>query len=147
MIPTARTILLVEDDENDVLFMKLAMKENDIVNPLQIAVDGRQAFEYLSGLNKYVNRAVYPLPYLVLLDLKLPYMRGLDVLKNMREDILLRQVIVIILTSSQADSDIKQAYILGANAYVVKPPNLDGLRTLAKAIKDFWLTFNIAAVD
>jgi CheY-like chemotaxis protein len=142
-MPMTQTILLVEDDENDILFMKMALEMNGIQNPLQVAVHGREALQYLNGNDSYANRQIYPLPCLVLLDLKLPYVTGLEVLKKIRQDSTLQEVIVIILTSSQEESDMDQAYRLGANAYVVKPPNIDQLRELTKAIKDFWLVFNM----
>jgi CheY-like chemotaxis protein len=137
------TILLVEDDDNDVLFMKMAMETSGVLNPLQVAAHGRQAIEYLSGANKYANRQVYPLPCLVLLDLKLPYVPGLEVLRKMREDPSMKEIIVIILTSSQEESDIHAAYCLGINAYVVKPPSIEQLQDLTKAIRDFWLVYNV----
>ena len=142
-MPMTQTILLVEDDENDVLFMKMALEMTGVTNPLQVAVHGREALHYLNGIDRYSDRQTYPLPCLVLLDLKLPYVTGLEVLKKIRQDHGLREMIVLILTSSQEESDMDQAYSLGANAYVVKPPNIDKLRELTKAIKDFWLVFNM----
>jgi CheY-like chemotaxis protein len=142
-MPITETILLVEDDENDVLFLKLAMEEAGVANPLQLAANGRQALEYLNGEGKYADRHAYPLPCLVLLDLKLPYVPGLEVLKRMRQHPALREIVVIVLTSSQEVSDVDEAYRLGTNAYVLKPPNLDDLQILARAIRDFWLAFNV----
>jgi two-component system response regulator len=138
------TILLVEDDENDVLFMKMAMEMTGIRNPLQVASDGRQALDYLTGANEYSDRLAYPKPGLVLLDLKLPYVNGLEVLRKLRLHPSLKQTVVIILTSSQEDSDINKAYQLGTNAYVVKPPDIKRLQNLVKAIKAFWLELNLA---
>jgi CheY-like chemotaxis protein len=139
----SQTILLVEDDDNDILFMKMAMEKSGIPNPLQVATHGRQAMEYLQGLDKYANRETYPLPCMVLLDLKLPYVPGLEVLRRIRQDPVLKDIIVIILTSSQEASDVDQAYDIGTNAYVVKPPNIDKLQNLIEAIKVFWLDFNM----
>ena len=139
----ARTILLVEDDENDVLFMRMALEQSGVTNPLHVAEHGRQALAYLNGEGEYADRHSFPLPCLVLMDLKLPYVTGLEVLRKMRQSPQLKEMIVIILTSSQEESDLDQAYELGANAYVVKPPNLDKLQDLTKAIKEFWLVHNI----
>jgi CheY-like chemotaxis protein len=138
-----QTILLVEDDENDILFMQMALKHSKVSNPLQVAINGRQAIEYLKGVDQYANRVEYPLPCLVLLDLRLPYVPGLEVLKTMRQHPVLKEIIVIVLTSSQEESDMDRAYSLGANAYVVKPPDLDKLQGLTKAIKEFWCEYNM----
>jgi two-component system response regulator len=137
----ARTILLVEDEPNDVFFMQQAMQKAGVVNPIQVASNGQQAIDYLKGAGKFANRAEFPLPCLVLLDLKLPYVMGLDVLRWIRQQHGL-PVIVVILSSSKEEEDIATAYRLGANGYLVKPPDLGKLLDMAKSIKDFWLTQN-----
>jgi CheY-like chemotaxis protein len=142
----ARTILLVEDEANDVYFMQEAMKKAGVVNPIRVASDGRQAIDYFKGAGNFANREEFPLPCLVLLDLKLPYVMGLEVLKWIRQRPEL-QVIVIILSSSKDEEDIATAYRLGANGYLVKPPDLGKLLDMAKSIKDFWLTQNIPPSD
>ena len=141
-----RTVLLVEDEPNDVFFMQQAMKKADIANPIQVASDGQQAIDYFKGAGKFANREEFPLPCLVLLDLKLPYVMGLDVLKWIRQQPEL-PVIVVILSSSKEEADIATAYRLGANGYLVKPPDLDKLLDMAKSIKDFWLTQNTPAPE
>ena len=138
----ARTILLVEDEPNDVFFMQQAMQKAGIVNPIQVASNGQEAIDYLKGACKFADRAEFPLPCLVLLDLKLPYVMGLDVLRWIRQQHGL-PVIVVILSSSKEEEDIATAYRLGANGYLVKPPDLGKLLDMAKSIKDFWLTQNI----
>jgi CheY-like chemotaxis protein len=138
-----RTILLVEDEEGDVFFMRKALQEVGVLNPLQVASDGRQAIDYLEGAGKFANREEFPLPCLVLLDLKLPRVMGLDVLKWIREQTEVA-TIVVILTSSKEETDIATAYRLGANGYLVKPSDLNQLIDMAKSIKDFWLTQNIS---
>ena len=135
------TILLVEDEENDVFFMQQAMKTAGVLNPIRVASDGRQAIDYFKGTGKFVNREEFPLPYLVLLDLKLPHMMGLDVLKWIRQESEV-SAIVVVLTSSKEEADIATAYRLGANGYLVKPPDVNQLTDMAKSIKDFWLTQN-----
>src|ERR1051325_18608 len=136
-----RAVLLVEDEPNDVFFMQQAMKKAGVVNPIQVASDGQQAIDYFKGAGKFANREEYPRPCLVLLDLKLPYVMGLDVLKWIRQQPEL-PVIVVILTSSKEEADIATAYRLGANAYLVKPPDVGKLLDMAKSIKDFWQTQN-----
>jgi len=134
-----QTILLVEDDTNDVFFMRRAFKEAGILNQVQVAQDGRAAIDYLSGGGRYADRDQFPLPRLVLLDLKLPRVMGLEVLKWIREQPVLNGVIVIILSSSQIGRDIDTAYRLGANAFLVKPSGPLKLSAIAAGIKQFWL--------
>ena len=124
--------------------MKHAFQEIGLENPMQVAVDGREAINYLKGVGQYADRERFPLPCLVLLDLKLPRVMGLEVLKWIREQSELRTLIVIILSSSQLMPDIEWAYQLGANAYLVKPSTPPELRELATGIKLFWLKLNHA---
>ena len=136
-----RAILYVENEANDVLILQHAMRKAGVDNPLQVASDGQQAIKYLKGEGKFSDRAEFPLPYLVLLDLKLPFVPGLEVLKWIRGQAQLAAAVVI-LTSSENEADIAAAYRLGANAYLVKPNELGKLVEVAKAVKDFWLTLN-----
>jgi CheY-like chemotaxis protein len=136
------TILLIEDIPDDVFFLKNAFKEAGVYNPLYVAKDGREAQDYLSGKDAFADREQFPLPCLTLLDLKLPRVMGLDVLRWIRRQPGLRSLIVIILTSSQQLSDIEGAYELGANAYLVKPSSPAELREIAITIKKFWLELN-----
>ena len=137
-----KTILLVEDDENDMFFLQRAMKNAGVPNPIQIASDGQQAIDYFQGTGKFANREEFPLPYLVLLDLKLPRVMGLEVLKWIRQQPGVA-AIVIILSSSKEEADVATAYRLGANGYLVKPAEASQLNDMAKSIKDFWLAQNI----
>ena len=137
-----QTILLVEDEENDVFFLQQAMQRAGLRNTLQVARHGREALEYLQGAGKFSNRQDFPLPSLVLLDLKLPYVMGLDVLKWIREQPEVSMTIVIVFTSSQEESDIRNAYRCGANAYLVKPSDVGQLESVVQAIRDFWLAHN-----
>jgi len=136
-----KTILQVEDDPNDVFLFKHAMKKVEMANPIQVASDGQEAIDYLSGTGKFADREQYPLPDLVLLDLKLPYVMGLGVLKWIRGQPNTAPI-VIILTASAEDADIASAYRLGANAFLTKPSEASKLQDIVKAIKDFWLTHN-----
>ena len=136
-----RPILLVEDEEGDVFFMQQAMQKTGVLNPLQVASDGQMAIDYFKGTGKFANREEFPLPCLVLLDLKLPRVMGLDVLKWIRQQPEVA-AIVVILSASREEADIATAYRLGANGYLVKPHDLNQLTDMAKSIKDFWLTQN-----
>jgi CheY-like chemotaxis protein len=139
------TILLVEDDPNDVFFMKRALKLAGVLNPLQLAADGRQAIHYLGGTAEYSDRVKFPLPSLVLLDLKLPHVMGLDVLKWIREQPELKNLIVLVFTSSRLPPDISTAYLFGANSYLVKPSSPEELPKMVRMIKDYWLEMNQSA--
>jgi len=139
-----RTILIVEDDENDLVFLKMAMKKVGLTNPVQVAKDGQEVLDYFQGNVKFADRSEFPFPYLVLLDLKLPYVMGLDVLTWIRAQPQFKSTIVIVLTSSRHTQDIRTAYQLGANAYLVKPADLNGLERMIGTLKDFWLGQNTA---
>ena len=142
MTKTAGAILLVEDNEDDVFLMQRALKGANISNPLYVVEDGREAVNYLAGEGQYADRVAYPIPSIVFLDLKLPMLRGHEVLAWIRSQPQLENVIVVVLTSSNEPSDLKEAYRLGANSYVVKPPTAEQLLDLAKAFKWYWLQFN-----
>jgi CheY-like chemotaxis protein len=133
-----KTILVVEDTEDDVFFLMRALKAADIPNPVQVAADGQQALDYLSGTGVYADRAAYPLPFLVLLDLKLPYVMGLDVLKWIRERREFDGILVAVLTSSQQDQDLTATTRLGGNFYFVKPPTPQKLSELVKKLAIEW---------
>jgi DNA-binding response OmpR family regulator len=136
-----RTILLVEDEEDDVFFLRRAMEKAGMVDSIQVACNGQEAIEYFQGVGKFTNREEFPLPYLVLLDLKLPRVMGLDVLKWIRQQSEMA-VIVIVLSSSKEEADITAAYHLGANAYLVKSSDAKHFVDMAKSIKEFWLMQN-----
>ncbi len=136
-----KPILQVEDDSNDVFFLQRAMKKAGVANPIQVASDGQQAIDYLTGMGKFADRLQCPLPCLVLLDLKLPHVMGLDVLKWIRQQPG-PALVVVMLTASGEDVDIAAAYRLGANGFLVKPSEASKLEDMVKAIKDFWLTHN-----
>jgi CheY-like chemotaxis protein len=132
------TILLVEDEENDALLLKRAFKKNNILNPVQWVKDGLEAIAYLNGQGAYNNRALYPFPEVVLLDLKMPRMGGLELLGWIRDHPDTRVIPTIIMSSSREDVDIEKAYNLGANTYMIKPSNFDTLSRLVKATHDYW---------
>jgi CheY-like chemotaxis protein len=136
------TILLVEDEESDIFFLKKAFAKAGLNNPVQVATDGQQAIDYLKGFGQFADRQAFPLPYLVLLDLKLPLIMGLDILKWLREQPQFTSTVVVVLTSSVDERDVETAYALGANAYLVKPADATKLGAIAQSIKDFWFTQN-----
>ena len=136
-----KTILQIEDDPNEVFFLQRAMKKAGVANPVQVASDGQQAIDYLKGAGKFADREKFPVPCLVLLDLKLPYVMGLEVLRWIREQPGTAFPVVMLSASAEA-ADIATAYRLGANAFLTKPSEASKLVDMAKAIKDFWLTHN-----
>jgi CheY-like chemotaxis protein len=140
-------ILLVEDDENDVFFMKRAFAAAGIGEAVRVVEDGQQAVDYLLGCGKFADHAQFPSPSLVLLDLKLPQIEGLDVLKWIREKAELRDLKVIILTSSPQTDDVRRASELGANGYVLKPTSIQQRDKLAEAIKAVAFQNNLAVLQ
>jgi CheY-like chemotaxis protein len=141
-----KPILQVEDDPNDVFFLQHAMQKAGVTNPIQVAIDGQQAIDYLKGAGKFADRELFPLPCLVLLDLKLPHVMGLEVLRWIRSQPL-EHLVVIILSASGEAVDIATAYRLGANAFLVKPSEANKLESLVMAIRDFWLVHNVLPQD
>jgi CheY-like chemotaxis protein len=127
-------ILYAEDDENDAFFMERALRDAGIRNRLHIVQDGREAIDYLMGAGEFADREKFPLPAMVVLDLKLPMISGLEVLRELRAHGGPEYLRVVVLVSSRDDKNIQQALDLGANAYVVKPPTGESLR---KIIQDF----------
>ncbi|UCD56442.1 MAG: response regulator [Candidatus Hydrogenedentota bacterium] len=138
----SRLILLVEDDENDVRLIQRALRKGDVPNPIEVVRDGERALDYLFAQGEYADRDRYPLPSLVLLDLKLPKYSGHEVLERIKGEPVLRRLPVVVLTSSTESADINRAYDLGANSYLVKPVRLDDLEKLAQATHLYWLLLN-----
>ena len=136
------SILLVEDDPNDIILIKRAFEKTRITNPLQVVEDGEEAISYLAGKGRYADREKYPLPMLLLLDLKLPRKSGHEVLEWLRQQPILKRLTVVVLTSSQQSSDINRAYDLGANSYLVKPVTFDALVEIVKTLNLYWLLLN-----
>ncbi len=132
-------ILIVEDREDDILVMRKAFERASVGNPIQIVRDGEEAVAYLSGEGKYANRAEYPLPILILLDLKLPRMDGFEVLTWIRQQEGIRGLPVVVLTSSSQLRDVNRAYDLGANSFFVKEIDFQGSVDLSKLLQGYWL--------
>jgi CheY-like chemotaxis protein len=142
----SKLFLVAEDDENDVFFLQRAFQQAKIENPLYVVRDGQEAIDYLSGAGNFSDRNLHPLPYLFLLDLKMPRKTGLDVLVWLQEHPELRCLPVVVLSSSAQVRDIEKAYDLGANAFIVKPASLKKRVELAKLIGGFWLEYNEAPI-
>lgn len=134
-----RAVLYVEDDELDVMLMRRAWRKVGLRNPLHVVMDGYEAQSYLSGTAYYANRAVHPMPSLVLLDLKLPGFTGLDLLKWIRGHATLHALRVILFSSSSLSNDRQRAEGLGANAYWIKPLDPRELEEMVLSLKQLWL--------
>jgi len=141
----SKLILLVEDNEDDVFIMQNAVKRAGIPGPLFVVDDGQKALDYLEGRGQFANRRQYPVPQLILLDLKLPQLHGFDVLKAIRSNAALPPLLVVVLTSSDQDSDIERAYRVGANSYLVKPSTPEKLDGMIKAFHEYWFQWNASA--
>jgi len=138
-----KTILLVEDSEDDAFFITRAFKAVGMVSPFSRVEDGQKAIDYLSGRNPFADRARFPMPSLVLMDIKLPFMSGFEVLRWIREQPAFPTLPVVMFTSSNQECDIEKAYSLGANAYLMKPNHGEHYSELAGLIKRFWLDANL----
>src|SRR5579862_2257627 len=132
------TILLVEDEENDATLVEMAFRKNKIPNPVQWTRDGLEAIAYLNGEGVYADRERYPFPEVLILDLKMPRMGGLELLSWIREHPEYRVIPTIIMTSSRQDPDIEKAYNLGANTYMIKPSSFEELAKLVKLAHEYW---------
>jgi CheY-like chemotaxis protein len=132
------TILLVEDNEDDVFLMRRALKSAKIGNPLQVMEDGQQAIDYLSGTGAYADRNAFPYPEVVFLDLKLPHKSGFDVLTWLQGRPDLPRPTVFVLSSSNLPKDMERAAMLGAKSYLVKPPSPESLHTLGTQYQIRW---------
>lgn len=133
------TVLLVEDDLNDIFLVKRAFKKAQIKNPLQVVTDGSEAIDYLRGTGKYTNREAWPLPRLIVMDIKMPRKTGFEVLEWVKgQSHHLRRIPVIIVSSSDNTADVNRAYELGANAYMVKPVDFRAVEHLFESITHYW---------
>lgn len=136
------SILLVEDNPDDVALILHAFKRAQIANPLHVVTDGEQAMSYLEGSPPHDDRTRHPLPSLVLLDLKLPRRSGFEVIEAAKAQAQLRIIPIVVLTSSNQNEDMRRAYELGANGYLVKPGKRDALIEMMRAVDGYWLGQN-----
>lgn len=134
-------ILLVDDSENDLYLFRIASEKAGLRNHLQELHDGEEAVAYLKGIPPYDDRGRFPLPMLMLLDLKMPRKNGFEVLSWLRQTTGLRRLPVFILSASRRREDLEQAFDLGANAFLVKPSTIDELTGMIRCLAD-WLRYN-----
>ena len=137
-----KIILLVEDNPDDELLTLMAFKDNNITNEVIVARDGEEALDYLFGTGRYQDRDMNILPQVVLLDLKLPKVDGLEVLKAIRSNPITKLLPVVILTSSKEEIDILKSYQLGANRYIRKPVDFEQFSEAIKQLGLYWLVLN-----
>jgi CheY-like chemotaxis protein len=141
VIADVKRIVLAEDNANDVELTMTALRENHVVNEIVIVRDGAEALDYLYKRNKFVDRAGHN-PALLLLDLKMPKVDGIEVLRQVKSDVALRTIPVVVLTSSREEQDLVRTYDLGVNAYVVKPVDFHEFIEAVKLLGGFWAVVN-----
>jgi two-component system, response regulator len=139
---TDKVILLVEDNPDDELLTLRALRKNDVTGEVVVARDGVEALDYLFGTGAHAGRDTSVMPQLILLDLKLPKIDGLEVLRRLRADERTRLLPVVILTSSREQQDMLEGYGLGANSYVRKPVNFEQFVRAVEQLKLYWLILN-----
>lgn len=144
MTKEAVEILLVEDNENDVELTLHALRSEKLSNKIHVARDGEEALEFLHNLDPGRNGAVAP-PKVILLDLKLPKVSGLEVLRALKSDPVLRLIPVVVLTSSKEEQDLVTSYQLGVNSYLQKPVDFENFREMVKELGLYWLVVNQTA--
>jgi len=135
-------MLVVEDREEDIQIFRIACQRAKVSLPFLVAKNGTEAIEYLNGQGRFADRQQHPLPQLVLLDINMPGMNGFELLQWLRLQPGLRRLPVIMFTSSNLPEDINQAFELGANSYVVKPPDIHDLEKIARHLDEYWLKVN-----
>lgn len=134
-------ILLVEDDPNDLELTLHTLRENKIANRIQVARDGAEALEFIFRTGRYAARR-HEHPRVVLLDLKLPFVDGLEVLRRVKQHPRTRTIPIVVLTSSQEERDVVESYRLGVNSYLVKPVNFDKFAETVRSLGLYWLLLN-----
>jgi len=132
-------VLLAEDDLNDVLLTRRAFATARLANPLIVVRDGEEAVAYLKGERRYADRRRYPLPILLLLDLNMPKVNGFEVLEWLRQQPSLLRLPVAVMTSSDSDPHVTRAYELGADSYLIKPPDAEALLALVQRLHAYWM--------
>lgn len=132
------TILLAEDDENDVVLIQRALQKSFTNTPVYVVRNGQEAIDYLSGTGEYADRTKYPFPELVITDLKMPKLSGFEFLQWVKLHPDMRVIPTIVLSSSNQEMDVVRAYDLGANTFMVKPSDFNALGQMVKLIKEYW---------
>jgi CheY-like chemotaxis protein len=140
-------ILLVEDNRMDIELTLDAFSQARMKNNVEVVRNGQEAMDYLLGKGKYENRTEYPMPDIILLDLKMPGIDGHEVLRRVKSTPKIKRIPVIILTSSKEEGDLITSYDSGANSYLVKPVSFDGFLDVVKKFTDYWISLNIGAPE
>lgn len=135
-------ILLAEDDPNDTLLIKRAFQMAGLGEILKSVRDGEEAINYLRGVDEYADRSRFPLPFLLLLDLKMPATDGFEVLQWLHSQSDFRRLLVVVLTSSNLQADVDRAYDLGANSYLVKPVEFNEMVNMIRRFEAYWAEIN-----
>ena len=138
-MPERALILIVDDSEDDITVVRKALQKASIANPLYAVKSGEEAIQYFKGEGRYSNRDEYPLPDLLLLDLKMPGIDGFEVLRWIRQQPTLSATRVVVLTGSDHIRDVNQAYQLGANSFMVKPEDFENYLEIGKTLEKYWL--------
>jgi len=142
VLPENIVILLVEDRPDDVVLVQRALAMAHVPNPLRVVTNGEEALAYLDGFGQYADRAQYPMPDIILLDLKMPKMDGFEVLRAVRNQPNLNAIRIIVLTSSQDIFDLQKAYALGASSFLVKPMDFEDYLSMMRTLSSFWFYEN-----
>ncbi|MGZ8899740.1 MAG: response regulator [Limisphaerales bacterium] len=130
-------ILLVDDNPHDVVLIRLAFRRVGIIDTIHLVKDGDEAMRYIKGEGAYTDRHQFPVPTLVLLDLRMPQTSGFDVLRWIREQPKLANVVIVVMSGSKNDADIERAYSLGANSYLIKPSRFEEMVKMMESLKDY----------
>ena len=147
MMSSPARILLIEDNRMDIELTLDAFKEAHIANDIQIAMNGQEGLDYLFGRGDHADRQKYPLPHLILLDLKMPRVDGFEVLRQVKAAPIIKRIPVIIITSSKEEGDRALTYDIGANSYLVKPVSFEGFAEVVRQINGYWLLLNVEPPD
>jgi len=142
MVENSIEILLVEDNPNDVELALHALKKNNIANSIHVARDGAEALEFLFGTGEFAKRIINRPPKVILLDLKLPKVDGMEVLKRIKSDERTRSIPVVVLTSSREERDIVESYRLGVNSFITKPVDFEQFTEAVRQLGLYWLLLN-----
>src|SRR5450759_3978865 len=142
MVENSIEILLVEDNPNDVELTLHALKKNNIANSIHVARDGAEALEFLFGTGEFAKRSINRPPKVILLDLKLPKVDGMEVLKRIKSDERTRAIPVVVLTSSREERDIVESYRLGVNSFITKPVDFEQFTEAVRQLGLYWLLLN-----
>ncbi len=142
MMENGVEILLVEDNPNDVELTLRAFKKNNLTNHIRVARDGAEALDYLFGTGEFAGRDINHHPKVILLDLKLPKVDGMEVLKRIKADARTKTIPVVVLTSSREESDLVESYALGVNSYIRKPVDFEKFTESVRTIGMYWLLLN-----